>query len=159
MAISAFAPAPAGISNIFAPPPEAAVKPPEDRGKQAGDFAREQIGKPYSWGGNGPGGFDCSGLVKESLKAAGVDDVPRISNAQLTGGDEVKYDAEAIKDPAKADEALNPGDVIITNDGDHAMLYVGDGKIIEAQQTGTTILERDLKDIDGIVGIRRYIKE
>lgn len=29
------------------------------------------IGKPYIWGGQGPIGFDCSGLVVEMLKARG----------------------------------------------------------------------------------------
>jgi cell wall-associated NlpC family hydrolase len=29
------------------------------------------IGKPYIWGGEGPTGFDCSGLVREALKSVG----------------------------------------------------------------------------------------
>lgn len=29
------------------------------------------VGKPYVWGGQGPDGFDCSGLVVEVLKALG----------------------------------------------------------------------------------------
>jgi hypothetical protein len=33
-------------------------------------FARSQVGKPYSWGGVGPGGYDCSGFVSAVLNAA-----------------------------------------------------------------------------------------
>jgi cell wall-associated NlpC family hydrolase len=35
-------------------------------------YARQQLGKPYLWGGTGPGAFDCSGLVMEAYKAAGI---------------------------------------------------------------------------------------
>lgn len=30
------------------------------------------VGKPYIWGGKGPNGFDCSGLVIEILRARGL---------------------------------------------------------------------------------------
>lgn len=35
-------------------------------------YAMSFVGKPYKWGGTGPIGFDCSGLVIEILKSAGV---------------------------------------------------------------------------------------
>ncbi len=35
-------------------------------------FAMHQRGKPYIWGGTGPGGFDCSGLVFAAYRAAGI---------------------------------------------------------------------------------------
>ena len=40
------------------------------------DYALRFIGRPYIWGGDGSGkthgGFDCSGLVLEALKACGI---------------------------------------------------------------------------------------
>lgn len=35
-------------------------------------YAMSFVGKPYKWGGTGAVGFDCSGLVIEILKSAGV---------------------------------------------------------------------------------------
>lgn len=38
------------------------------------DYAKSFLGKPYIWGGEHPCiGFDCSGLVQEILKSAGLD--------------------------------------------------------------------------------------
>jgi hypothetical protein len=34
-------------------------------------FALAQNGKPYTWGGSGPGSYDCSGLVQEASRAGG----------------------------------------------------------------------------------------
>jgi len=36
------------------------------------DYAKHFIGTFYSWGGNDPSGFDCSGFVVEVLQAVGV---------------------------------------------------------------------------------------
>jgi len=35
-------------------------------------YAEAQIGKPYEWGGSGPGAFDCSGLAMMAERAAGI---------------------------------------------------------------------------------------
>jgi peptidoglycan DL-endopeptidase CwlO len=35
-------------------------------------YAARQRGKPYIWGGTGPYGYDCSGLVYAAYRAAGV---------------------------------------------------------------------------------------
>ena len=49
------------------------------------DTATSMIGQPYLFGGNGPGGFDCSGLVVYSAANAGVR-VPRTAAEQLEFG-------------------------------------------------------------------------
>jgi hypothetical protein len=35
-------------------------------------YAWEQLGRFYSWGGDDPAGYDCSGLVVEYLKSMGI---------------------------------------------------------------------------------------
>jgi cell wall-associated NlpC family hydrolase len=50
-------------------------------GLKAVAIAREQIGKPYRYGGNGPRSFDCSGLVQYVYHKAGVR-LPRTADAQ-----------------------------------------------------------------------------
>ena len=35
-------------------------------------WAEAQAGKPYIWGGTGPGGYDCSGLVMSAYRHAGI---------------------------------------------------------------------------------------
>jgi len=38
---------------------------------KAVEYIQRFIGKPYIWGGQGPDGFDCSGLIVEVLRAVG----------------------------------------------------------------------------------------
>ena len=89
-------------------------------------YARTQLGKPYIWGGTGPRGFDCSGLIQQSYAAAGVR-LPRGSRAQSRVGKRI----------AKHD--LRPGDLVFSNHFFHIQLYVGNSRVIEAARPGTRV--------------------
>jgi cell wall-associated NlpC family hydrolase len=45
-------------------------------------YALRQRGKPYLWGGTGPYGFDCSGLVYASYRSRGLN-LPRTTDGML----------------------------------------------------------------------------
>ncbi len=49
---------------------------------RAWQWALRQRGKPYIWGGTGPVGFDCSGLVYAAYRAAGLT-LPRTTYEML----------------------------------------------------------------------------
>lgn len=71
-------------------------------------------------------GYDCSGLTMVAWKAAGT------SLLHYTG--DQWNESTSI---SKAD--LKPGDLIFYNGGDHVVLYVGAGWVVQAEQTGTPI--------------------
>ena len=48
-------------------------------------YAADQLGKPYIWGGVGPAGYDCSGLVMMAYEAAGIS-LPRTTFQQVYAG-------------------------------------------------------------------------
>jgi peptidoglycan DL-endopeptidase CwlO len=97
-------------------------------------FAYAQVGCPYVYGGTGPctDGFDCSGLTMQAWASAGVS-IPRTSYEQeselpqvdLAAGDVTKY--------------LQPGDILGFIGNGHVGIYVGDGKLIDAPQTGEDV--------------------
>lgn len=58
--------------------------------KIALDYAWKFIGTFYSWGGDDPGGFDCSGFICEVLSAVGI--LPRAADYTAA------YMAELFKD-------------------------------------------------------------
>jgi cell wall-associated NlpC family hydrolase len=96
-------------------------------------YAEQQLGKPYIWGGIGPDGFDCSGLVMMAYRAAGID-IPRTSQDQWSWGPRIK--------PSQ----VEPGDLVffVGSDGTqtspgHVGLVIGGGKMIEAYATGFPI--------------------
>ncbi|WP_406401548.1 NlpC/P60 family protein [Streptomyces sp. NBC_00879] len=109
-------------------------------------FARAQLGKPYIWGGTGPRGFDCSGLVMRAWKAAGVT-LPRTTWGQMRAG-EVTTRAR-----------LAPGDLVISHGGGHVALYLGDGKVIHAPRPGRTVTVAPLADPAGVVSYRHITSD
>ncbi|MFF2409259.1 NlpC/P60 family protein [Streptomyces sp. NPDC058092] len=96
-------------------------------GRKAVAFATAQIGKPYVWGAEGPGSYDCSGLTSQAWAAAGRP-IPRTSQEQWRLLPHI-----AIKD-------MRPGDLIIYHgDASHVGMYIGDGAIVHAPRPGRNV--------------------
>ncbi|MFD3474449.1 NlpC/P60 family protein [Streptomyces sp. NPDC058695] len=97
------------------------------RGRKAVAFATGQLGKPYVWGAEGPGSYDCSGLTSQAWSAAGRP-IPRTSQEQWK---QLKH--IDIKD-------MRPGDLIIYHDdASHVGMYIGDGAIVHAPRPGRNV--------------------
>jgi peptidoglycan DL-endopeptidase CwlO len=103
--------------------------PTSTEADKAVQFAYDQLGCPYVYGGTGPcpDGFDCSGLTMEAWAHAGVS-IPRTSYEQW---DDLPHVA-SISD-------LQPGDIMVFLDAGHVGIYVGDNKLIDAPQTGQDV--------------------
>ncbi|MGH8890044.1 MAG: C40 family peptidase [Acidothermaceae bacterium] len=95
--------------------------------KAALAFAYSQLGKPYRYGGAGPGSFDCSGLAMRAWGAAGVS-LSHSAAAQQHEGTRVSM------------SALQPGDLVFWGSpAYHVGIYVGGGRILDAPHTGTVV--------------------
>jgi cell wall-associated NlpC family hydrolase len=95
--------------------------------------ALSRVGMPYTYGAAGPKSFDCSGLVQWSFARAGVG-MPRVAADQAMTG------------PAVPITQLEPGDLLFyrTERADpayisHVAIYIGNGKMIQAPQTGQKV--------------------
>jgi cell wall-associated NlpC family hydrolase len=102
--------------------------PTSTQADKAVAFVYAQLGCPYVFGATGPChmGFDCSGLVQAAWAAAGVA-IPRTTYedwAQL---------------PHISLSSIEPGDLILYNGEGHVAMYVGNGDIIDAPQTGMDV--------------------
>jgi peptidoglycan hydrolase-like protein with peptidoglycan-binding domain len=96
-------------------------------------FANKQKGKPYKWGGVGPKSYDCSGLVMSAYAHAGVT-IPRVANDQYGGGKAVPLDHARAGDLMfYASDLTNPRSIY------HVVMYVGDGTVLDAPQTGSFV--------------------
>jgi cell wall-associated NlpC family hydrolase len=115
------------------PPPSASPPPaPVDdwhtaRARAVLAFAEAQVGRPYCWGGTGPGCFDCSGLTQRAWAQVGVR-LPRTADAYLTQVPEV-----ALSD-------VRPGDVLWWPG--HVGLYAGQGWQVEALNARSGVVMR-----------------
>jgi cell wall-associated NlpC family hydrolase len=142
-------PAPPAASLPGTPLAEAGI--PRSGGRPAGQvaataiaFAEAQLGKPYQWGAAGPDAYDCSGLVYAAYAAAGIrlgrttyqwqQDGPVVPLSQIQPGD-LLFSAGSDGTPA------NPG---------HVVMYLGDGQVIQAPQTGQDV-QVDPVDLASVV--------
>lgn len=93
-------------------------------------YAREQLGKPYLYGGTGPDSFDCSGLVMRAYGAAGVS-LPRTTEAEWAAGPRTSH-------PRRGDLVFFTGSPIDPPPG-HVGIYLGPHKMIDAYANGTSV--------------------
>jgi cell wall-associated NlpC family hydrolase len=121
-------------SDTVTTTPTAYTGPTGSEADAAVQFVYAQLGKPYEWGATGPDSFDCSGLVQAAWAAAGVS-IPRTTEEQWA----------ALPHIPMSD--LAPGDLIEYNGESHVAMYVGNGYIIDAPQTGEDV-ERIPEDTD-----------
>lgn len=114
--------------------------------------AKKHIGTPYLWGGNTPGGFDCSGFTQYIFKQSGIT-LPRTTTEQYQVGTAIN----------KND--LQPGDLVFLANTyrsgiSHVGIYIGSDKMIHASSSkGITI--SDLSSsyyVQHYYGSRRIIK-
>ncbi|MHB1800179.1 MAG: C40 family peptidase [Actinomycetes bacterium] len=104
----------------------------QTRASTAVEFALAQQGVPYQWGGDGNGGFDCSGLTQAAYKAAGIA-LPRTAQQQ--------YDAGP---PLPPGTPLLPGDLVFYGTRTTAVTHVGividtKGNMVDAPHTGAVV--------------------
>ena len=115
------------------PKPPPADPPPASGSKvdRAIAFARAQLGEPYKWGGEGPGSWDCSGLLMKAWGAAGVS-FPHSASAQFSQSKRVSVGS------------IQRGDLVFWSKGSarsiyHAAMYLGGGKMIHAPRPGRSV--------------------
>ncbi|MEJ8565823.1 NlpC/P60 family protein [Micrococcus sp. GPGPB33] len=131
------------VSTSSAPAPA-----PAPASKQAAvDYVRSAVRNPssyYVWGGNGPSGFDCSGLTQQAMARAGIS-IPRRAGDQYL----------AAKSYVPISQA-QPGDLVFyanqsTGRIYHTAMYMGGGQLAHALNedaglvfTSTTIMKSDM---------------
>jgi len=115
--------------------PAAAGSAGDAVGRQVLAVAADQLGKPYRYGGAGPRGFDCSGLVQYAYGGAGIT-VPRTTTQQLRR--------------ARPVDRLRPGDVVFFRIEppkiSHVGIYAGNGRFIHAPSSGKRVSYAELDD-------------
>ncbi len=108
------------------------VDVPDDRVATVVGFACAQMGKPYKWGGSGPGSYDCSGLTAAAWSQVGVS-LPHSSRSQAGYGSRV----------SRGD--LRPGDLVFTYSPiSHVGIYIGGNRMVAAPSAGDVVKIQDL---------------
>jgi cell wall-associated NlpC family hydrolase len=115
-----------------------------DRGGRAARKACSLIGKPYVFGSDGPGSYDCSGLTKTAWGSVGV------------GLEHFTRDQWNETRPISRDE-LQPGDLVFYFPGSlhHVAIYLGGGEVAHAPHTGDHVRMAMMDKVGPIAGYRR----
>ena len=104
---------------------------------KAVDTALTMVGRPYKYRGDSPAGFDCSGLVRYSYLAAGMD-VPHGTKALRRVTRFISY------------HEIRKGDILFfLQEGkkySHVGIYVNDNRFVHAPSTGMTVRMDTLLD-------------
>jgi cell wall-associated NlpC family hydrolase len=135
----------------FAPPPY----PPSLRVQPAPvtqafiEAALAMQGEPYRYGGDSPGGFDCSGLVRYAATRAGIQ-VPRTAQDQLNSGAPVPH------------EQIRPGDLVFMRLPVklHVGIVTAAGAFVHSPATGGRVRVDQLDAPpyrNGFIGARRIV--
>src|SRR6266498_4801925 len=111
----------------------AAYKAPASAAAIAVRFALDQLGKPYRWGGNGPSGYDCSGLTTMAYRAAGVA-LPRVSRWQYGAGAHIP-----VRKLSAGDLVFYARNTASPSTIDHVGMYLGSGRMVEAANRSVPI--------------------
>ena len=107
-------------------------------------FAESQMGKPYQWGGAGPGTYDCSGLTMVAWGKAGVY-MPHSAQDQ--------YNMTARVPIGE----LQPGDLVFfgtPSDVYPVGMYVGGGTMVDAPETGQDVMIQPIYELNLLGGGR-----
>jgi cell wall-associated NlpC family hydrolase len=119
------------------------TKAPTAAAQKAVDFAMSQLGKPYSWGADGPGSYDCSGLTMQAWAHAGVS-LPHSAADQYNYGHHVSR------------SELQPGDLIFFYSPiGHVTIYIGHGQMVSAPEDGEDVSVVPLDGASDYVGATR----
>ena len=112
--------------GVVASTPDAVVVPSSGHGGDVVSIAMQYLGVPYVWGGESPGGFDCSGLVAFAYAQIGIS-LPHYTGALWNVGTPVSADA------------LEPGDLVFFYGLGHVGIYIGGGQFVHAPHTGDVV--------------------
>jgi cell wall-associated NlpC family hydrolase len=132
----------AAVSSLTA---KFATNAPAGAASQAVRFALAQVGKPYVYGAAGPGSWDCSGLTMAAWASAGVS-LPHSAAGQYNYGTHVAF------------AQLQPGDLLFYYQPiGHVTIYVGDGMMVSAPQSGENVKVMPAAAMSGFVGASRLV--
>ena len=100
-------------------------------GQQVVDYAKQYLGTPYVYGGNGPSSFDCSGYTSYVYRHFGYT-LNRTASGQLSNGTSVSK------------SELQPGDLVFfryntSKAASHVGIYIGGGQFIHASTNTYTV--------------------